>query len=144
MNRLAAAACLALLLAPALGLAAEVPVRVRILKGDRKGPAAIDPRLDDLKKQLGKLAYVKWDQVKEESLVMGDKKTQFVELPDGQHVGLTLQEVRGDTVTFEVALAQRNTMTRLTIDKEKRIVHQVTGEKSGVAYFVSVRAWPAP
>ncbi len=136
-----AAATLALLLLPALALA-DVPVRVRVLKGDRKGPAQVDPKLDDLKKQLGKLAYVKWDQVKEQGLTMAEKKVQFVDLPDGEHVGLTLQEVRGDTVTFEVALAQRNTMSRLTIEKGKRIVHQVSGEKGGVAYFVTLHAWP--
>lgn len=136
-----AAATLALLLLPALALA-DVPVRVRVLKGDRKGPAQVDPKLDDLKKQLGKLAYVKWDQVKEQGLTMAERKVQFVDLPDGEHVGLTLQEVRGDTVTFEVALAQRNTMSRLTIEKGKRIVHQVSGEKGGVAYFVTLHAWP--
>jgi len=140
MTRLAAA-CLSLLLLPALA-AAEVPVRVRILKGDRAGPAKVDPKLEDLKKQLGKLAYLKWDQVSEQQLTMADNKTQFVALPDGNHVGLTLQEVRGDTVTFEVAMAQRNTMSRLTIEKGKRIVHQVTGEKGGVAYFVTLHAWP--
>jgi hypothetical protein len=137
-----AAICLSLLLLPASAAAAEVPVRVRVLKGDRKGPAKVDPKLEDLKKQLGKLAYLRWDQVKVQELTMADKKVQFVDLPDGEHVGLTLQEVRGDTVTFEVALAQRNTMTRLTIEKGKRIVHQVTGEKGGVAYFVTLHAWP--
>lgn len=141
MTRLAAT-CLALLLLPATVAAADVPVRVRVLKGDRKGPAQVDPRLEDLKKQLGKLAYLKWEQVSEQRLTMADSKTQFVGLPDGENVGLTLQEVRGDTVTFEVALAQRNTMSRLTIEKGKRIVHQVTGEKGGVAYFVTVHAWP--
>jgi len=140
MTRLAAT-CLALLLLPALA-AAEVPVRVRVLKGDRQGPAQVDPKLEDLKKQLGKLAYQKWDQLSEQRLTMADKKTQFVALPDGNHVGLTVQEVRGDTVTFEVAMAQRNTMSRLTIEKGKRIVHQVTGEKGGVAYFVTLHAWP--
>ena len=60
----------------------------------------------------------------------------------GDSVALTVQEVRGDTVTVEVALAQRNTMSRLTIEKGQRIVHQVSGEKAGVAYFVTVHAWP--
>jgi len=141
MTRLAAT-CLALLLLPALAGAADVPVRVRVLKGSRQGPAQVDAKLDDLKKQLGKLAYVRWEQVKEQQLTMTDKKTQFVDLPGGDHVGLTLQEVRGQTVTFEVALAQRNTMSRLTIEKNQRIVHQVSGEKGGVAYFVTVHAWP--
>jgi hypothetical protein len=30
----------------------------------------------------------------------------------------------------------------MTISKDERLVHQVTGEKDGVAYFVSVRPWP--
>ena len=137
-----ALALLALLgLSPALALA-EVPVRVRIIEGSRQGPARVDPKLEDLKKQLGKLAYVRWEQVKETRFGMADKKTEFVELPDGNHVGLTVQEVRGGTVTIEVALAQQNTMSRLTIEKGQRIVHQVTREKGGVAYFVTVHAWP--
>ncbi len=119
-----------------------LPIRVRVIRGSRKGPARIDPKLDDLRKQLGKLAYLKWDEVKEEQLSMVGKKTEFVELPNGEHVGLTIEAVRGETVTFEVALAQRNTMSRLTIDKTQRIVHQVTAEKGGVAYFVTMRAWP--
>lgn len=137
-----ALALLALLgLSPALALA-EVPVRVRVVQGSRQGPASVDPKLEDLKKQLGKLAYVRWEQVKEARFTMADKKTEFVELPDGNHVGLTVQEVRGDTVTIEVALAQQNTMSRLTIEKGQRIVHQVTREKGGAAYFVTVHAWP--
>lgn len=149
MTRLAATLLAALLtalaLAPAAGLAeaGPVPVRVRVIKGSRQGPAKVDPRLEDLKKQLGKLAYVSWEQVGEHQLTMAaDRRTQFIDLPGGEHVGLTLVEVRGGAVTFEVALAQRNAMSTLTIDKEKRIVHQVTGEKKGEAYFVSVRAWP--
>jgi hypothetical protein len=137
-----ALALLALLgLSPALALA-EVPVRVRVLKGSRQGPAQVDARLEDLKKQLGTLAYVRWEQVKEARFAMADKKTEFVELPDGNQAGLTVQEVRGDTVTIEVALAQQNTMSRLTIEKGQRIVHQVTREKGGAAYFVTVHAWP--
>jgi len=141
MNRLAAAACLALLL-PTLAAAADVPVRVRVLRGSRQGPAKVDPQLADLHKQLGKLAYLTWDQVSVSELAMADRKTQFVDLPGGEHVGLTVQEVRGETVTFEVALVQRNTMSRLTVEKGQRIVHQVSGEKAGVAYFVTVMAWP--
>jgi hypothetical protein len=141
MNRIAAASLALLLALPALA-SADVPVRVRIIRGARQGPAKVDPRLADLQKQLGKLVYLKWDQVEEKQLVMVEKKTQFVDLPDGNHVGLTVQEVSNGTVTVEVALAQRNTVSRLTIDKEKRIVHQVTGEKGGVAYFVTFRAWP--
>ena len=32
--------------------------------------------------------------------------------------------------------------SRLTISKDKRLVHQVTPEKAGEAYFVTVRPWP--
>jgi hypothetical protein len=138
---LATGLALALALAPAPA-AAEVPVHVRVVKGSRQGPAKVDPRLDDLKKQLGKLAYVRWEQVKEARLAMADKKTEFVELPDGNNMGLTVQEVRGATVTIEVALAQQNTVSRLTVEKGQRIVHQVTREKGGEAYFVTVLAWP--
>jgi hypothetical protein len=140
MNRFAAA-LLALLLLPGLA-AADVPLRVRIIKGSRQAPARLDPKLADLQKQLGKLAYLQWEQVDEQRLAMVEKKTQFVALPDGTHVALTVQEVNDGTVTVEVALAQRNTVSRITIDREKRIVHQVTGEKGGAAFFVTVRAWP--
>jgi hypothetical protein len=136
MKRLTAT-LLALLLAPTLALA-DVPVRVRILKGARQGPALLDPKLEDLKKQLGKLVYQRWEQVSEQP--------PWPRRPSSWRsrdlVGLTVQEVRGDTVTVEVALAQRNAMSRLTIEKGQRIVHQVTGEKAGVAYFVTVTAWP--
>jgi len=137
----ALAAATALLLLPALALA-DVPVRVRVIRGSRQGPPQVDVKLEDLRKQLGKLAYVKWEQVSEARFDMVDQKTRFMELPDGNHMGLTVQEVRGQTVTVEVALAQQNTMSRLTIEKGQRIVHQVTREKGGVAYFVTVHAWP--
>jgi hypothetical protein len=128
---------------PATATGADaVPLRVRVLRGARKGPARLDPQLVDLKKQLGKLAYQTWDQVKVTELSMADRKTQYVELPGGHHVGLTLQDVRGEIVTLEVALTQRNTMSRLTVAKGQRIVHQVTGEKDGVAYYVTLMAWP--
>lgn len=141
MTRIAAL-LLALAVLPTLASAADVPVRVRIIKGSRQGPAKVDPRLDDLKKQLGKLAYLRWEQVSEQQLTMADQKTQYVTVPDGESVGLTVQEVRGDTVTFEVAMAQRNTMSRLTIDRAQRILHQVSTEKGGAAYFLTVLAWP--
>ena len=117
-----------------------VPVRVRILRGSRQKPPAVDPKLDDLKPQLGKLSYTKWEQVEDRQLDLSGKKTEFVPLPNGDNVGLTVLEVQGESVTVEVSLAQRNTQSRLTVDKKQRIVHQVTGEKNGVAYFVTVRA----
>lgn len=138
------AGMLAALLAAATPVAAraEVPVRVRVLKGSRQGPASLDPRLEDLKRQLSPLAYVRWEQVEERSLDLAAGKPEFVELPGGDQVGVTLQERRGHTVTIEVALAARNTQSRLTIEKGQRIVHQVTAEKGGSAFFLTVTAWP--
>jgi hypothetical protein len=45
-------------------------------------------------------------------------------------------------VTIEVSLAQRNTQSRLTVEKGQRIVHQVVPEKGGAAVFLTVTAWP--
>ncbi len=121
---------------------AEVPVRVRLIKGSRQGPAKIDPRIEDLRRQLSPLAYVRWDQVHEQHLQLAPGKPAFVELPGGDSVGVTLQERHGQTVTIEVALASRNTQSRLTVEKGQRIVHQVTPEKDGAAIFLTVMAWP--
>jgi hypothetical protein len=121
---------------------AEVPVRVRVIKGSRQGPPSVDPRLNDLKRQLSPLAYVKWEQTQEKHFELETGKPVFIDLPDGDTAGVTLQERRGDTVTIEVSLAQRNTQSRLTVEKGQRIVHQVVPEKNGVAYFVTVTAWP--
>jgi hypothetical protein len=127
--------------APALA-AAEVPVRIRVIQGSRQGPAKFDPRLDDQKRQLSALAYQKWDQVQEKRLDLEQGKPQFVTLPGGEDVAVTLQERRGTTVTIEVAVAARNTQSRLTVEKGQRIIHQVTAEKSGSAFFLTVLAWP--
>lgn len=121
---------------------ADVPVHVRVIKGSREGPAKVDPRLENLRRQLSPLAYVKWEQLSEQKMTLPAGKTEFVTLPDGDHVGLTVQEERGTTVTFEVALASRNTQSRLTVEKGQRIVHQVTGEKGGSAFFLTVVAGP--
>lgn len=142
MVRALLAALLVALVVVAPVARADIPVRVRVIKGSRHGPAAFDPKLSDLKKQLSRLSYVRWDQVDQQDIPMAPGKTVFVTLPDGEHMGLTLLEARGDTVTFEVALAHRNTQSRLTIEKDKRIVHQVSGEKSGVAYFATIHPWP--
>ncbi|ABC84037.1 hypothetical protein [Anaeromyxobacter dehalogenans] len=128
-------------LAPAVSRA-DVPVHVRVIKGSRKGPPHIDPRLANLKRQLSPLAYVRWEQTSEQEVSLTRGKTEFVSLPDGDHVGVTLQEQRGNTVTLEVALASRNTQSRLTVERGQRIVHQVTGEKSGAAFFLTVIAGP--
>jgi hypothetical protein len=135
------AAALLLGLAPAAARA-EVPVRVRVIKGSRQGPPAVDAKLDDLKRQLSPLAYVRWEQVDEKRFDLDAGKPVFVDLPDGDTAGVTLQERRGDTVTIEVSLAQRNTQSRLTVEKGQRILHQVVPEKGGTAYFLTVTAWP--
>jgi hypothetical protein len=85
---------------------------------------------------------VTWQQTDEKRLTLVKGKTEFVQLPDGDMAGITAQDERGDTVTIEVALASRNTQSRLTIEKGQRIVHQVTGEKDGAAFFLTVAAWP--
>lgn len=128
--------------APEVQAAAPVPVRVRVIKGSRQGPASLPPTMAPLKQQLSKLAYQRWEQLSERDFAMTVRKTEFVELPNGDHVALTVQETSGKNVTIEVALAQRNTQSRLTIEKGQRIVHQVSGEKSGVAYFVTVHVAP--
>ncbi len=138
----AAAVAVTLLGAVPSAARAEVPVRVRVIKGSRQGPPSLDPRLGDLKRQLSPLAYVKWEQMQERRFELETGKPVFIDLPDGDTAGVTLQERRGDTVTIEVSLAQRNTQSRLTVEKGQRIVHQVVPEKDGVAYFVTVTAWP--
>jgi hypothetical protein len=126
---------------PTLASAATIPVHVRILKGSRQGPPAVDPKLADLQRQLGRLAYVRWDQVGERRADMEFNKPASFPLPDGAMLELTLAEARKDTVTFEVKVAGR-ARSRLTISKDQRIVHQVADEKNGEAYFASVRPWP--
>jgi len=121
---------------------APVPVRVRVIKGSRQGPPSLPPAMAPLKQQLSKLAYQRWEQLSERDYSMTVKKTEFVQLPNGDHVALTVQDANGRNVTIEVALAQRNTQSRLTIEKGQRIVHQVSGEKGGVAYFVTVHVAP--
>jgi hypothetical protein len=121
---------------------AQVPVRVRLIKGSRHGPPSVDPRLENQKRQLSALAYVKWDLVDEKSFTLTQGKPQFVPIPGGDDVAVTLQEQRPNAVTIEVAVASRNTQSRLTVEQGQRIIHQVTAEKGGTAYFVTVLAWP--
>jgi hypothetical protein len=140
---LTAAALLSALAGAAPEIArAEVPVRVRVIKGSRQGPPNVDPRLRDLRRQLSPLAYVRWEQVNEQRYDLDMGKPAFVDLPGGDTVGVTLQERHGHTVTIEVSLASRNTQSRLTVEKGQRIVHQVTAEKGGSAFFLTVMAWP--
>ncbi|HEX9291399.1 MAG TPA: hypothetical protein VF904_17900 [Anaeromyxobacteraceae bacterium] len=141
-----ASAALGIVLAAAVPVpaaaAGSIPVRVRIIKGSRQGPAAVDPKLADLHGQLGRLAYQRWDQVGEHQKEMELGKSASLPLPDGSTLDLTLVDARKDTVTFEVKVPARKTHSRLTISKDQRIVHQVTDEKSGEAFFATVRPWP--
>ena len=131
------------LLAP-LPAAADpaVPVRVRIIQGSRQGPAQMDPKLQDLAGQLGRLAYQRCTEVGEHRREMTFKKAEQFPLPDGSVLTLTLEESRKDTVTFQVGVPARKTSSKLTISKDQRIVHQVTDEKNGEAIFASIRPWP--
>jgi hypothetical protein len=126
----------------ALPARADVPVQVLVIKGSRQGPAMVDGRLERLKRQLSALAYVRWEQTAEQRLSLARGKTEFVNLPDGDMAGLTVQDERRGTVTLEVALVSQNTQSRLTIERGQRIVHQVTGERDGSAFFIAVMAWP--
>ncbi len=128
--------------APDARAAGSIPVRVRVLKGSRQGPPAIDPRLADLQKQLGQLAYQRGEQVGERRADMQFDKPVSVALPDGSQLELTVVDARKETVTFQVRIPSRRTQSRLTISKDQRIVHQVTDEKGGEAYFATVRPWP--
>ncbi len=134
-------AAAALAAALPLAAAAQVPVRLRVIKGSRQGPAHMDPRLSAQARQLSALAYVNWQLVEEKELELQPGKPQFVSA-GGESVAVTLEQRRGNTVTIEVAVAAQNTQSRLTVEKGQRIVHQVTPEKGGSALFVTVFAWP--
>lgn len=137
-----AAAAAVLFSAVPIAARADVPVHVRVIKGSRRGPKQVDPRLDALRRQLSALAYVNWQETQERRVTLVKGRTEFVQLPDGDMAGITLQEERGTIATIEVALASRNTQSRLTIEKGQRIVHQVTGEQNGAAFFLTIAVWP--
>lgn len=139
---LAGMAVAALSLALPAEAAPGIPVRIRVLKGSRQGPAAVDPRLADLQPQLSRLAYLRWDQTGEQQADMDFKKPVAVSLPSGERLEIEVLESRKDTVTIEVRVPAHKATSRLTISKDKRLVHQVTPEKAGEAYFVTVRPWP--
>jgi hypothetical protein len=143
-SSLALAAALAVSSAPLASRAADpsIPVRVRIIRGSRQGPPAMDPGLKDLQGQLGRLAYQRWEQVGQQQRQVSFRVPVEFPLPDGQVLTLTLEDARRDTVTFQVKLPGRKARSRLTISKDQRIVHQVTDERDGAAYFASIRPWP--
>jgi hypothetical protein len=118
-----------------------IPVRIRLLKGSRQGPPAMAPGLEDLQAQLSHTAYVRWDQVGDSRATMEPRRAVPLSLPGGVEVRVTLVEVRGDAATFEIQVPSSRTQSRLTVTRDKRIVQQVTAEKGGEAYFVTVRPW---
>jgi hypothetical protein len=122
--------------------APTVPVRVRIIKGSRQGPATVDPKLRDLTAQLGALAYQRWEQVGEHSKELQPGKPVSVPLPDGATLEVILVETHGNSVTFDLRVPAQGTRSRLTIAKDQRIVQQVAPEKNGAALFATVRPWP--
>ncbi|MGB8931808.1 MAG: hypothetical protein WCC48_11230, partial [Anaeromyxobacteraceae bacterium] len=116
--------------------------RVRVARASRAAPAQIDPRLEDVRKQVSALAWQKWELVSDQTPTLTQGQSSFVELPDGTHAALSLVSTHGNVVTIEVAIAQKNTQTRVTIERGQRIVHQVAKEKKGVALFIVVTPWP--
>lgn len=121
---------------------ADVPVHLRVIKGSKKGPAKMDASMEPLKRQLSSLAYVRWEQVSDDSKTLVKGKAESVKLPDGDEVVISIAEEAIDKVTFEVTVASRKTQSKLTVEKGQRIVHQVSGEKNGSAFFLTVIAWP--
>ncbi len=146
MRWIARGLALALGLAPMLSAPAsaqaDVPVHLRVIKGSKKGPAKMDPALEPLKRQLSSLAYVRWELASDEERTMSKGKLESVKLPDGDEVTINVTEESDERVTFEVTLVARKTQSRLTVEKGQRIVHQVSGEKNGSAFFLTVIAWP--
>jgi hypothetical protein len=139
---LAALAALAFTLgAPPASAASGIPVRVRVIKGSRQGPPAVDPSLSDLQGQLSRLAYQRWEQAAEQRAEAEMNKPLRVAIPGGESLELTLVDARKETVTFQIRVGAR-AHSKLTISKDQRIVHQVTDEKDGAAYFATVRPWP--
>jgi hypothetical protein len=133
---------LAVFAAAPVAAQAEVPVHIRVIKGSKKGPAKMDPGLEVLKKQLSALAYVRWEQASDEKKTMSKGKVETVKLPDGDEVTLTLADEQPDKVTFEVTVLARKTQSRVTVERGQRLVHQVSGEKDGSAFFLTVIVWP--
>ena len=123
--------------APRVAFAAPTAVQIRIVKGSRQGAPSVDPRLDDVKGQLSKLAYVRWEVEGEKQASLDAGKSTSMALPDGSSLEVTLVEAKGNSLTFQLKGARAS--SRLTISKDQRIVQQVTGEKDGAAYFATIR-----
>ncbi len=132
----------ALTLSAPVDAIADVPVHLRVIKGSKSGPAKMDPSLEPLRRQLSSLSYVRWELASEEQRTMSKGRVESVKLPDGDEVTINVADESAQKVTFEVNVVARKTQSRLTVEKGQRIVHQVSGEKNGSAFFLRVIAWP--
>jgi hypothetical protein len=137
-----AAAVAVLLLASASAEAADapLPVRIRVLQGSRQGAPGVPPGLEDLRAQLSATAYVRWEQAGEVQASMSPRKPVSVALPGGESVSVTLVESRSGAATFEVSAPASRTQSRVTVPPGKRIVQQVSAERGGSAWFVTIKA----
>jgi hypothetical protein len=134
------AAVLLLACLPARAADAPVPVRIRVLQGFRQGSPGVPPGLEDLRGQLSATAYVRWEQAGEVQAQMLPRKPVPVSLPGGEAVSVTLVESRGGASTFEVSAPGSRTQSRVTVPAGKRIVQQVSAERGGSAWFVTIKA----
>ena len=137
------AACLVVAVmvsSPAWAADAPLPARIRVLQGFRSGPPGVPPGLEDLRAQLSATAYVRWEQANEVQASMQPRKPVPVALPDGGSVSVTLVESRQGAATFEVSAPGSRTQSRVTVAPGKRIVQQVTPERGGSAWFVTIKA----
>jgi len=125
---------------PARAADAPVQARIRVLQGFRQGTPGLPPGLDDLRAQLSSTAYVRWEQAGEVQSAMQPKKPVSVPLPGGESVTVTLVESRPGAATFEVSAPASRTQSRVTVAPGKRIVQQVTPERGGSAWFVTIKA----
>jgi hypothetical protein len=115
-------------------------VRIRVLQGFRQGPPGLPPGLEDLRAQLSATAYVRWEQAGEVQASMQPGKSQPVSLPGGESVSVKLLDSRSGAATFEVSAPGSRTQSRVTVPPGKRIVQQVSAEKGGSAWFVTIKA----
>jgi hypothetical protein len=134
------AAVLLLSSLPARAADTPVPVRIRVLHGFRQGAPGLPPGLEDLRSQLSATAYVRWDQAGEIQASMVPRRPVPVSLPGGESVSVTLLETRAGSSTFEVSAPGSRTQSRVTVPAGKRIVQQVSAERGGSAWFVTIKA----
>jgi hypothetical protein len=133
-------AVLLLASAPSLAADAPLPVRIRLLQGSRQGAPGLPPGLEDLRGQLSATAYVRWEQAGEVQASMVPRKPVSVAIPGGDAVTVTLVESRAGAATFEVSAPASRTQSRVTVAPGRRIVQQVTPERGGSAWFVTIKA----